>query len=66
MNSSPHSKQRADHKLFKQNKKRKYGRDKEDQDDQERTPEPEDPLKDAATLYVGNLFVWIVPHERIS
>nr|AUW30722.1 putative nuclear cap binding protein subunit 2 [Cladonia uncialis subsp. uncialis] len=39
------------------NKKRKYGRDRDDDDvGRERTPEePEDPLKDAATLYVGNL-----------
>jgi nuclear cap-binding protein subunit 2 len=39
---------------FLQNKKRKYDRDNEDR---ERTPEEpaEDPLKDAATLYVGNL-----------
>ena len=34
-----------------QNKKRKY-----DQDEREKTPEEqEDPLKDATTLYVGNL-----------
>ncbi|KAL9098715.1 MAG: hypothetical protein Q9163_005674 [Psora crenata] len=45
------------------NKKRKYGREREDDDDvgrdaayRESTPEePEDPLKDASTLYVGNL-----------
>ena len=41
---------------FTQNKKRKYSRD--DEDEQERTPEEsEDNLKDATTLYVGNLFV---------
>lgn len=42
-----------------QNKKRKYGRDRDDDDvGRQRTPEePEDPLKDAATLYVGNLYV---------
>ena len=48
------------------NKKRKYGRDRDDDDvgreaayrDRDRTPEePEDPLKDATTLYVGNLYV---------
>ena len=40
--------------LHFQNKKRKYDRDEEI--GRERTPEPEeDPLKDAATLYVGNL-----------
>lgn len=40
-----------------QNKKRKYGRDRDEGDDRERTPEePEDPLKDATTLYVGNLY----------
>ncbi|KAL8804371.1 MAG: hypothetical protein Q9223_005483 [Gallowayella weberi] len=38
------------------NKKRKYNRDRDDRDDREGTPEAqEDPLKDAATLYVGNL-----------
>jgi len=42
-----------------QNKKRKYGRDRDDDDvGRQKTPEePEDPLKDAATLYVGNLCV---------
>lgn len=42
-----------------QNKKRKYGRDRDDDDvGRQRTPEePEDPLKDATTLYVGNLYV---------
>ena len=41
-----------------QNKKRKFGRDRDDDDvGRQRTPEePEDPLKDAATLYVGNLY----------
>lgn len=42
-----------------QNKKRKYNRDHvdRDRDDRDRTPEePEDPLKDATTLYVGNLY----------
>jgi hypothetical protein len=40
-----------------QNKKRKYDRDEEI--GRERTPEEpaEDPLKDATTLYVGNLYV---------
>ena len=39
-----------------QNKRRKYGRDREGREDREKSPEePEDPLKDAATLYVGNL-----------
>jgi nuclear cap-binding protein subunit 2 len=38
-----------------QNKKRKY--DREEEIGRERTPEEpaEDPLKDATTLYVGNL-----------
>lgn len=41
-----------------QNKKRKFNRDREDKDEPERTPEEqEDPLKDATTLYVGNLYV---------
>ena len=44
--------------LICQNKKRKYGRDRDDDDvGRQKTPEePEDPLKDAATLYVGNLY----------
>ncbi|KAI4288259.1 MAG: hypothetical protein L6R35_002483 [Caloplaca aegaea] len=39
------------------NKRRKFNRDRDDRDDRERTPEEpaEDPLKDATTLYVGNL-----------
>ncbi|KAL8690445.1 MAG: hypothetical protein Q9224_004406 [Gallowayella concinna] len=38
------------------NKKRKSNRDRDDRDDREKTPEEqEDPLKDATTLYVGNL-----------
>jgi len=36
-------------------KKRKYDKDREDRDDKENTPDAEDPLKDATTLYVGNL-----------
>ena len=41
-----------------QNKKRKYDRDRDDREERERTPEQaEDPLKDATTLYVGNLSV---------
>ena len=46
------------HILVCQNKKRKFGRDRDDDDvGRQRTPEePEDPLKDAATLYVGNLY----------
>ncbi|KAI4222723.1 MAG: hypothetical protein L6R40_008555 [Gallowayella cf. fulva] len=39
------------------NKKRKFNRDREDKDEREKTPEEqEDPLKDATTLYVGNLY----------
>ena len=37
-----------------QNKKRKFGR--EDEDFGKADGEPEDPLKDATTLYVGNLY----------
>ncbi|MCJ1349225.1 nuclear cap binding complex subunit [Peltigera leucophlebia] len=38
------------------NKRRKSNRDLDDRDERERSPEVvEDPLKDAATLYVGNL-----------
>ena len=41
-----------------QNKKRKFNRDRDDNDNRERTPvEEDDPLKDATTLYVGNLLV---------
>ncbi|KAL9577883.1 MAG: hypothetical protein Q9203_007292, partial [Teloschistes exilis] len=50
-----------------QNKKRKYNRDHgdRDRDDRDRTPEePEDPLKDATTLYVGNLYGTI--HELFA
>ncbi|KAI9861731.1 MAG: nuclear cap binding complex subunit [Trichoglossum hirsutum] len=38
-------------------RKRKHDRDRDDRDDREGSPEtaPEDPLKDATTLYVGNL-----------
>lgn len=37
-------------------KKRRYN--DRDEGERERTPEPvEDPLKDATTLYVGNLYV---------
>ncbi|MCJ1486268.1 nuclear cap binding complex subunit [Schaereria dolodes] len=42
--------------LPKQNKKRKHDRDRDERDERVRTPEEqEDPLKDATTLYVGNL-----------
>ncbi|KAI4262381.1 MAG: hypothetical protein L6R38_008420 [Xanthoria sp. 2 TBL-2021] len=38
------------------NKKRKFNRDRDDHDDREKSPEEQDdPLKDATTLYVGNL-----------
>lgn len=48
-----------------QNKKRKYNRDEEEQIGREKTPEePEDPLKDATTLYVGNLSVCIYLNPR--
>lgn len=48
-----------------QNKKRKYNRDRDDErEDRERTPEEqEDPLKDATTLYVGNL--WVFTRARL-
>ncbi|KAL8774294.1 MAG: hypothetical protein Q9209_001045 [Squamulea sp. 1 TL-2023] len=39
------------------NKKRKFNRDRDDRNEREKTPEEqEDPLKDATTLYVGNLY----------
>lgn len=42
--------------LMRQQKKRRYN--DRDEGERERTPEPvEDPLKDATTLYVGNLYV---------
>lgn len=52
--------------LICQNKKRKYGRDRDDDDvGRQKTPEePEDPLKDAATLYVGNLYAKALPPYR--
>jgi len=58
------------HLGFCQNKKRKYGRDRDDDDvGRERTPEEsEDPLKDATTLYVGNLCVkgpWL-PRRKLT
>jgi hypothetical protein len=44
-----------------QNKKRKFdrdrGRDEQDGEDSKADKEPADPLKDATTLYVGNLYV---------
>lgn len=48
-----------------QNKKRKFVRDRDDRDGQERRPEAEqdDPLKDATTLYVGNL--WATPDAQV-
>lgn len=57
---------------FLQNKKRKFNRDRDGRDDLERTPEePEDPLKDATTLYVGNLYAdnafdWRIYCERVA
>ncbi|KAI9795337.1 MAG: nuclear cap binding complex subunit [Piccolia ochrophora] len=40
-----------------QNKKRKFDRERDDKDERDKAAEepPEDPLKDATTLYVGNL-----------
>ena len=53
-NASTHT----DQERNQQNKNRKYGNNRDDEDERERTPEePEDPLKDATTLYVGNLSV---------
>lgn len=50
-----------------QNKKRKFHRDREDKDERERTPEEqEDPLKDATTLYVGNLYVTGILHRMTT
>ncbi|MCJ1433686.1 nuclear cap binding complex subunit [Xylographa pallens] len=53
-----------------QNKKRKYDRDRDDREERERTPEQaEDPLKDATTLYVGNLSFYTTEeqiHELFS
>lgn len=41
---------------MRQQKKRRYN--DRDEDEKERTPEPvEDPLRNATTLYVGNLYV---------
>lgn len=44
----------SDHKLNIDQKKRKYVRAPDDT--REPSPEPEDKLKDATTLYVGNLY----------
>jgi hypothetical protein len=41
---------------YLQNKKRKFDRDSHD--DAPQPQEPDDKLKDAATLYVGNLYDW--------
>lgn len=51
-----------------QNKKRKYERDRDDREEREKTPEEpeEDPLKDATTLYVGNLCVVLVDPAPIE
>jgi hypothetical protein len=41
-----------------QNKKRKFDRDRDERESKDRREEePPDPLKDATTLYVGNLYV---------
>ncbi|KAL9038425.1 MAG: hypothetical protein Q9180_003143 [Flavoplaca navasiana] len=52
------------------NKKRKFNRDRDDRDDREKTPEEqEDPLKEATTLYVGNLSFYTTEeqiHELFS
>lgn len=54
--------------MLQQNKKRKYNKDRDDErEDRERTPEEqEDPLKDATTLYVGNLWVSTKASVRLS
>lgn len=39
-----------------QNKKRKFDRDRDERESKERREEEPDPLKDATTLYVGNLY----------
>ena len=51
----------ADGLGFVKSKKRKFGRDRDERDDRSPEEAPEDPLKDATTLYVGNL--WVV-HDR--
>jgi nuclear cap-binding protein subunit 2 len=47
-----------------QNKKRKFDRDRDrderDGGDRQHEEDPTDPLKDATTLYVGNLYVVLV------
>ena len=43
---------------FQNKKRQKFGRDRGDREDREEEKveeEPDDPLKDATTLYVGNL-----------
>jgi hypothetical protein len=46
----------ADISLANQNKKRKFDRDRDERDSKDRRDEEVDPLKDATTLYVGNLY----------
>ena len=50
-------------------KRRRYQRAPDDDTPQEKTPEPEDKLKDATTLYVGNLSFYTTEeqiHELFS
>jgi len=51
----------ADRSLANQNKKRKFDRDRDERDGKDRREEEVDPLKDATTLYVGNLYAAFPP-----
>ena len=42
--------------MCSQNKRRKFGRDQEERESEKKPDTEEDPLKDATTLYVGNLY----------
>ncbi len=50
-----------------QNKKRKFDRDRDERESKDRREEEAaDPLKDATTLYVGNLYVVSLPFVRTA
>jgi hypothetical protein len=56
----------ADRFLANQNKKRKFDRDRDERDSKDRKEEEVDPLKDATTLYVGNLYAAFPPFVHAS
>jgi hypothetical protein len=49
-----------------QNKKRKFDRDRDERETKDRgEEEAADPLKDATTLYVGNLYAVLLPFPTL-